>query len=143
MFVCDKCMGKHYENGPSLFRSEGPCEICGKTHICSDIKSGVLIPKVSAHIKALAEQEAMKELGEEITDIIERVTTLNMSELCFLEDGIVDRMIKLTKTQEKGIFVMESEDRVLKHFTDFIGAVKVHINMIHDGNVNAQSTAKP
>lgn len=32
MFICDKC---HGDDG-HLFKSYGPCEVCGKTAECSD-----------------------------------------------------------------------------------------------------------
>ena len=42
MFICDDCLEKHYNNGESILKSYGRCEICEKTEICSDISSKFL-----------------------------------------------------------------------------------------------------
>jgi hypothetical protein len=46
MFICDDCLKEHYTNHRSLFRSYGPCEICGKPSDCSDIRSKNLCRKI-------------------------------------------------------------------------------------------------
>jgi len=42
MFICDPCLTSRYQNGPSITKSTGPCEICGNTMTCNDIPSGQL-----------------------------------------------------------------------------------------------------
>ena len=52
MFTCDNCMG---DNPPHIYKSYGPCEVCGEVTDCSDVK-----------IKLSEEQEAI------IEDIMKR-----------------------------------------------------------------------
>jgi hypothetical protein len=43
MFYCDTCAKK--KKWPiGLVRSQGPCEVCGKTDNCSDVQSSQLPP---------------------------------------------------------------------------------------------------
>lgn len=42
MFVCDPCLRKHFTNEPSFSQSRGPCEMCGRSRVCSDIPSFAL-----------------------------------------------------------------------------------------------------
>lgn len=44
MFVCKKCLEENYKN-IFLGSSHGPCEECGKSLLCADIKSSQLISK--------------------------------------------------------------------------------------------------
>lgn len=45
MFICNTCLNKSFQNGPSLCRSIGPCEFCNSVSDCNDIQSGRLIHK--------------------------------------------------------------------------------------------------
>ena len=46
MFYCDSCGTKKGWPTDALFKSMGPCEICGKISVCNDVSSGDLpIPK--------------------------------------------------------------------------------------------------
>lgn len=38
MFLCDRCLKKHYMNDQSLLQSYGLCEKCGNMSDCNDIK---------------------------------------------------------------------------------------------------------
>lgn len=45
MFFCDAC-AKERGWPQSMFKSKGPCEMCGKVAVCNDVKSSALpLPK--------------------------------------------------------------------------------------------------
>ncbi|HEV2928297.1 MAG TPA: hypothetical protein VGW74_06365 [Propionibacteriaceae bacterium] len=43
MFFCSPC-AKARDWPESIFKSVGPCEVCGKTRACSEVHSGALPP---------------------------------------------------------------------------------------------------
>ena len=43
MYFCDPCRGKK-QWSESMAKSEGPCEVCGKTSVCNDVPSKYLPP---------------------------------------------------------------------------------------------------
>lgn len=45
MFICTACIKKNFNNSPSIFRSHGNCEYCGKDSDCSEIQSSLLKKK--------------------------------------------------------------------------------------------------
>lgn len=45
MFICNDCLNKKYQNGQSLFKSNGQCEDCGEARVCNEIQSSRLRPK--------------------------------------------------------------------------------------------------
>jgi len=45
MFICDECLEKSFTNRPTLFKSQGKCEMCEKPKVCNDIPSKFLVPK--------------------------------------------------------------------------------------------------
>ena len=42
MFYCDECRKKNNWPDSVLFKSYGPCEMCGKPAICNDVPSSKL-----------------------------------------------------------------------------------------------------
>lgn len=57
MFYCNKCASKR--QWPStLFKSEGPCEICEKVRLCNDLPSSMLpLPEKKTKEEAVNENE--------------------------------------------------------------------------------------
>jgi hypothetical protein len=45
VFFCDPC-AKRKDWPESMFKSVGPCEVCGNTRMCNEVHSGALPPPV-------------------------------------------------------------------------------------------------
>jgi len=58
MFFCEECrQERHWPE--SIMRSSGPCEICGKSALCYDIKAGDLppVPQKKFHLLFLPQKK--------------------------------------------------------------------------------------
>lgn len=47
MFICNDCLRDKFQNGQSLFKSSGSCEICNEQATCNEIQSSQLVRKPS------------------------------------------------------------------------------------------------
>lgn len=90
------------------------------------------------HERALGEEKAMKELSAELNTILGRIDKLNMSELSFLDDAIIDEVIAIGHEIDAKDPYRATHQDILNRLTTFVGGVKVRI-VATNVNVNYSS----